>query len=442
MLEEYTIHNLFWKDVSAYFHLDPHLSQLQDLKFVHPLDWWREIHWTTPGIYILTGGRQIGKSTSTKLLIKHLLQEQLFSPQNVFYLPCDMIDDYHGLANKIRAFLEKTTSEVFLLILDEITFVRGWDRAIKALADEGKFRKGFCILTGSDSVILKEASARFPGRRGHAKKTDFEIYPLSFAEYVKLTSPELTNTEQINMEKLFQAFDRYLVCGGYLKAINDLASKGSLDHATVQTFEQWIRGDFEKRGKNTRYLQEVLAALNETVTSQITFTRLAQRTSGISTDTLIDYCSMLQRMNIIIILEAFDQNKMRGFPRKARKIHFADPFIAGVVSTWLYRERYIHKLQNKAALVESVVAANLARRYPVYYIKANGEVDLVVVKGREFVPVEVKWTSQIRRRDLKQIKKYSNSLITGRQMKPGQIEGIPTIPLPQFLLSADNYFRK
>lgn len=439
MKNEYLAHNLFWRDAQSFSELDPHLSQLVDLKFVHPLDWWREINWETPGIYILTGGRQIGKSTSTKLLIKHLLGEKRFAPQSMFYLPCDQIDDHHALSREIRSFLEQTDSEDFLLVLDEISFVREWDRAIKALADEGIFRKGFCVLTGSDSVILKEASSRFPGRRGQAEKVDFEIFPLSYGEYLKLTDGKLLDEAESRTEELFDALDRYLICGGYLKAINEFHSNGKLGLATQQTFEQWIRGDFEKRGKNSRHLEEILAALYETSTSQVTFSRLAQRTSGISTDTVISYCQMLQRMNIIVILEAFDQNSLRGFPKKARKIHFMDPFISGVIGSCLQRERYIHSKQDSAAMVESVVAANLGRRFPVYYIKAAGEVDIVALKGREFIPIEVKWTSQIRTRDLKQIKKYPNSILLARQMELGDIDGIPSIPLPIFLISPDVY---
>ncbi len=437
MISEYIIHNLYWEDPSAFAQGDPQLSQLRDLKFVHPLDWWREIDLDDAGIYILTGGRQIGKSTSLKLFIKHLLDENRILARNVFYLPCDQIDDHHQLSRIVRSFLGKTVEDDFLLVLDEITFVRGWDRTIKALADEGRFRKGSCILTGSDSVILKEAAARFPGRRGHAPKTDFEIHPLSFREYVELTAPSLLAAGEQEIDDLFDAFDRYLVCGGYLRAINDLESRAAPSEATRQTFEQWIRGDFDKRGKKTKYLEEILTVVYETSTSQITYSRLAEKTSGISKETLIDYCHMLERMGILHVLEAFDQNKLRGFPKKARKIHFSDPFIAGVIGSWLQRERYIDKLLEAPTLVESLVASNLRRVFPVYYIKAAGEVDVVVIKDREFIPIEVKWTKQTRVRDLKQIKKYPNAIILSMQRRQGEIDGIRTIPLPRFLISPD-----
>jgi predicted AAA+ superfamily ATPase len=441
MKEEYQIHNQYWSDPEAFLRQDPHLSQLEKLKFVHPLDWWRDIQWDQPGIYILTGGRQIGKSTSTKLLIQHAINEKIFSCENMFYFPCDQIDEHHQLSRVIRSFLEGVSKKEFLLVLDEITFVRDWDRAIKALADEGHFRTGFCILTGSDSVILKQAGYRFPGRRGEADRPDFELHPLDFHQFVELTQPALLDQPDLQIEKLFSAFDRYLICGGYLKAINEFWAKGELSQATTLTYEQWIKGDFSKRGKKTRYLEEVLTVLYQTASSQVTYTRLAQKTAGMSSDTLIDYCQMLLRMGIICILEAFDQNTLKGHLKKARKIHFADPFIAEVVGRWLERERYIDQKLAQPAIVESVVAANLSRHFPAYYIKAAGEIDLVVVKDRSFRPIEVKWGNQIRPRDFNQVKKYPNSVILTKQLQATNLEGVATMPLPLFLLSQETVFK-
>ncbi len=97
MLEQYARHNLFRESPAKFVREDPQLSSLKELAYVHPMDWWKGIAWNEPGIYLLTGGRQIGKTTSTKLLIKHALDKKLFSPQRIFYLPCDQIDDYHHL---------------------------------------------------------------------------------------------------------------------------------------------------------------------------------------------------------------------------------------------------------------------------------------------------------------------------------------------------------
>src|SRR3989338_8765886 len=94
MFDEYSNHNLFLKGMDLFLKHDPHLSPLSETPLVHPMDWWRKIDWQAPGIYLLTGGRQIGKTTSTKLLLKELLVTKRFPPQSIYYLPCDQIDTH------------------------------------------------------------------------------------------------------------------------------------------------------------------------------------------------------------------------------------------------------------------------------------------------------------------------------------------------------------
>ena len=85
MLETYANHNQFIKGLKNFTKLDPHLNALSQLKYQHSADWWKELKLNESGIYILTGGRQIGKSTSCKLLIKHCLQKKLLSKDSMFF---------------------------------------------------------------------------------------------------------------------------------------------------------------------------------------------------------------------------------------------------------------------------------------------------------------------------------------------------------------------
>lgn len=437
MIEEFMNHNLFWKDLELFKRQDPHLSFLKGLKFVHPLDWWREIDWSQPGIYLLTGGRQLGKTTSTKLLIDDSLKTNRFFPQNIFYLPCDQLESHLDLGRMIRLFLEQISGP-FLIIVDEVTYVREWDRAIKALADEGQFRRGFCIVTGSDSIILKEAMSRFPGRRGEAEKTDFHLTPLDFREYLELTDPPLLASG--NAEKLFEPFDAYLQCGGYLRAINNLHQQGTVSPATFATFEQWIRGDFEKRGKSSEQLCQILKALLETLGSQVTFSTLAQRIGEISKPTVIDYCQMLERLDILFDLQAYDQNKRIGFPRKARKFHFWDPFILETVSRWLRRDLHLkQEIDLTSVKVESVTASTFKRRFPTFYHKGKGEIDVVTLVYKKPVCLEVKWTGQIRSWDLEELQKKKPSFILTKISSPGILSGVQAIPLPLFLINFEKF---
>ena len=51
-------HNLFRESLLIFEEKDPHLYALSRLKYQHSSTWWANLSLDTPGIYILTGGRQ------------------------------------------------------------------------------------------------------------------------------------------------------------------------------------------------------------------------------------------------------------------------------------------------------------------------------------------------------------------------------------------------
>lgn len=61
MLEIGAVHNQFREDLAAFTARDPHLTQLAKLPYQHSSDWWKVLEPRLPGIYILTGGRQVDK---------------------------------------------------------------------------------------------------------------------------------------------------------------------------------------------------------------------------------------------------------------------------------------------------------------------------------------------------------------------------------------------
>lgn len=429
MLSSYLIHNQFKTSLEAFCQFDPHLHALSQLKYQYHPNWWAKLALDVPGIYILTGGRQIGKSTSCKLLIKHCVEQHIFPTENILYLPCDEIYDAKQLSDVLRDFLDTINSQLFLLIIDEVTFVKDWDRVIKALADEGYFERGLCVLTGSDTLILKEAAMRFPGRRGKAAQIDFHLYPLGFAEYVALR----TSSYSVSYQELQLFFQDYLICGGYLRAINDLAEYNKINESTFLTYEQWIRGDFLKQGKNEETLELLLETLLTVGVSQISYSSLTQKMGLVSKETCMDYCRLLQRMDILFNLKAYDQNKKQGFPRKARKFHFTDPFIYQTIHHWLKREGFKHAAYAESAQVEACVASHCHRYGRTFYFKGQGEVDIIWLTDVTTQAIEIKWTNQLRPSDLKTLKQFNNGLILLKTPHAGKIEEVKTLPVYQFL---------
>ena len=92
----------------------------------------------TDAILTLRGPRQIGKSTSMKLLIRNLLLESKIPKKHIFYFSLDRIEDYNQLYELIDCYIRNVrpgNPQRLYVFLDEISFVREWQRGVKALAD-------------------------------------------------------------------------------------------------------------------------------------------------------------------------------------------------------------------------------------------------------------------------------------------------------------------
>jgi predicted AAA+ superfamily ATPase len=450
----FSAYNSHLYGLDKYWELDNHLRSLKEQPYIyhHPLI--KELPRDIPGIYTLGGGRQIGKTTLLKQWIASLLEFNIKAESIAFYTG-ELIDDHHALVDLLQAFTNSQSSQENLyIIIDEITYVKDWDKGIKFAADAGYLRNCMVILTGSDLNLMQSARMTFPGRRGRADKIDFHIYPLSFKEYLKLCQalPDLENLlvssnelEDKQLDIIYREFNNYLAHGGYLTAINDIARDGVIAPATLKIYADWIRGDMLKRGKQEAYLKEILSAIMTSYTKQVGWTTLADHISIDSHKTVADYCELLATMDALFIQSAIMEDKLTAAPKKARKLTFTDPFIYHAVKQWLdpviqpYTriQSDIEDSLISSDLVEAVVSSQFRRYYPTYYIKAEGEIDVAYVALNKFWPIEVKWRNQLRPKDLKQIAKYKNARIYSKSYHTGLIDGIPIEPLPLALLKAD-----
>ncbi|MFV2073503.1 MAG: ATP-binding protein [Thermoanaerobaculales bacterium] len=432
---------------------DPQLRHLQGLPLTHRPPLLDQLPLDSPGIYILGGGRQVGKTTLLKLWMAQLL-DQGCPPESLLFLSGELIDDHHSLLRHLQeALAEMPDDQTVRLILDEVTYIRDWDRAVKYAADAGLLDRTVLMITGSDLALLQTARAHFPGRRGHENVVDFHLRPLSFRETFALEHgddalQELAGAETDEpaeaVETAFAAFDRYLAHGGYLTAINDIATGGAIRVATLATYADWIRGDVSKSGKSEHFLREILGAILRRIGTQVTWNSLVKELSIDHPKTVADYMELLTSMDAVFIQPALIEDRLVGAPKKARKIMFTDPFIFHAIQAWIkptadpYADLILPTLgepSRAGRLAEAVAATHYARHWPTYYIKGSaGEVDVAWVAEGGFWPVEIKWSESIRPKDLKQIKKYPNGRILTRSRSSSTAWGLPTTPLPLALL--------
>jgi predicted AAA+ superfamily ATPase len=447
MKEEFQIHNLFRESPERFFKEDPHLRRaaLQPFSYVSPLVDTPEF--LLPGILMVTGGRQVGKTTCLKQFIAKLLREELVAPDHISFLAGELIRDDTELRREISSE-QAGKSGWQVIVIDEISYVKDWDKAVKFLADAGSLEQVTLILTGSDCAILREAMKRFAGRRGRSAEVDFVFHPLSFSETVLLKKPELSEflkacraqggvtvlpAYQEHAQQLEALFEEYLVHGGYLTAIADFIRGGRVEDATYRTYAEWLRGDILKHNRQEKYLLELLRGLLKTYATQISWGSLAKELSIDHHKTVSDYVSILEDMNAVIVQEALAEHTLSAAPKKAKKLYFEDPFIFHAV------ERMLGRIEPDSApnLVETIAVAQFKRQFgKIYYIKGHkGEVDIAYLQKESFFPVEIKWTTQLRPEELKQIMVYPNGLILGRQRGAAQVAHVPCIPLIYYLLT-------
>ena len=268
------------------------------------------------------------------------------------------------------------------------------------------------------------------------------VVVLAVDEIERLISSDM-EPDDLLINKLYDEFDSYLVHGGFLTAMNDMAMHQSILPATFSTYSDWIRGDMLKRHKQEHYLYEILGAIVKRYGSQVTWNALARDLSIDHPQTVSDYVALLESMDAVFIQPALLEDKLAAAPKKARKLIFSDPFIFHAVRAWLnpcqdpFEQQVVPALNNSdwaARLTEACVVIHYRRKFPTYYIKAKGEIDIAYIDKNRFWPVEIKWTKQLRPKELKQISKYPNSLILTRSKQIGEIRNIPTMPLPLALL--------
>ncbi len=445
-------HNTHLENPGHFQDRDPQLRQLQKQVYVHKPALLDQLPHRLPGIYTVGGGRQIGKTTLLKQWMAKLLGDGT-PPSAIVFFSGELIGDHRTLYRLLQTHLATMPTDALSYVLvDEVSYIRDWDKAVKYAADAGLLENVVLVLTGSDLALIQEARMTFPGRRGQAETVDFHLYPLSFKEVVLLKgaikdlsafdssntdiSPDLSDT-------LFAEFNRYLIHGGFLTAINDYASSGSIQVATLNTYSDWIRGDMIKRGKQEHYLREILATIIKRYNTQVTWNALARDLSIDHPATVADYAALLVTMDALFIQAALLESKLAPAPKKARKLMFTDPFIFHAIRSWLWPDADPFKTQILTAiddsilcshLVEACVTTHYRRYYSTYYIKAEGEIDIAYVHENRFWPIEIKWTEQLRPKDLKQIAKYPNSRIFSKSRQRGKINDIDMTPLPVALL--------
>lgn len=440
-------HNPWWRRPEFILE-DNFIAELERQKYPYYHPFYRGFPLDKDGIVTLRGPRRIGKTTLLKLLIKKILLEKKINKENVFFYPCDTISNFKELEEVLVSYLNyirpKNDYRLFIF-LDEISFVREWQRAIKLLADTGKLKNTLVLITGSNILDLKFSSERLPGRRGKVFPWDINFLPLTFNEFINLVNPKLLEAQLFASLSLLPQFQKlfadYLLCGGFPATINEYFAKGYIADQTYEIFLNWIEGDLHRVGKSEISSYQIITRLFSHLTSQTSFYKLSREAGIASHTTVEEYLEILEKMYILFRLPYFSLPQKQVFIRKNSKLYFSDPFIFNALKAKVSRfsqeafrfsREYISDLSVRPALVENAVSYHLHQFLPALYFGKGSddkEIDFIGFFKGKYSFFEVKYQEDVDYREFLWAKEIlgRNKLIvlTKNDFQEGKINLVP-----------------
>lgn len=253
-------------------------------------------------IKVITGVRRCGKSCLMQTIAKEL-EDQGVNSENIVYINLDKrgfksIKKVDELEKAIDDLC--TPQGVKYLFIDEIQNVEGFEEVINAFREEEEYS---IFITGSNSYLLSgELVTKLTGRY-----IEFEMYPLTFEEYLKMK--EFLKLE-INSD-ITEELEKYIIEGGFPKTLSytTIEDKRSYVKSIIEEiFEKDIRRRVKIKDVASFNAIQTYIINNFGATTSLTniLTDLHNAGSSITRETLSKYIQVLIDSKIIYKCERFD----------------------------------------------------------------------------------------------------------------------------------------
>jgi len=258
-------------------------------------------------IIVIYGARQVGKTTLIKTILKNDFGK-------VLEINADQLKYRDILSSADLTQIKRLVSGYDLLFIDEAQQVPDIGLNLKIIKDNVPDLK--IIATGSSSFELaNKISEPLTGR-----KWTFTLFPISLLELSDFKNPfeldsELTDFLTFGMYPEVFSYENRLDKMDYLKEIIE-----SFFYKDVLTLSQI---------KNSGKIYELLQLLAYQIGSPVSYSELGRKL-GLSTDTVISYIDLLEKVFVIYRLPGFSRN-LRKEITKNKKVYFYDTGIRNAV---------------------------------------------------------------------------------------------------------------
>jgi predicted AAA+ superfamily ATPase len=357
-----------------------------------------------PGLIMVRGARQLGKSTWLESALKATVMQH--GPGSAVYLNGDSLLNADALAHQLALYVplldgSRHTPRIFI---DEITAVPAWERAIKTSYDSGLTRKVLIITTGSKAVDLRRGTERLPGRKGRLERSNYIYTPISYAQFQRRCRDKIEGNLVV----------AYMLTAGSPLAINALISEGQLPPYIFELVRDWILGECAAQGRSRNLLTWVCQQLLLRGGSPVPLNALARDSGAANNTTVRGYVELLADLLCLSESVPIDANSRRPLPRKPQKYHWINTLTAlsfsssGVRSTADFlalpqaeQGRWYEWLVAQELWRRAAIAGSAQPELQYHYQAAGHEIDFYLgdqhwleVKRGAFNPLEFGWFAQ------------------------------------------------
>jgi len=349
---------------------------------------------------VLLGPRRVGKT----ILIQHIIADLLargVDATRIAYVEMDHPLLHGQSLEALIGLIEQSTPQrdgIRYLFFDEIQSHKDWEKHLKPLVDHRPDLR--ILVSGSAAAALKRQSTE----SGAGRFTDFLLPPLTFSEYLNLSSqtPGIREEEPglyalDDMALLNDQFADYVSYGGYPEL--------ALSEVVRENPERFVKSDIVDKVllrdlphlygiQDIQELNSLFTLLAFNTGEEVSSDQLSQR-SGVSKPTIQKYIEYLEAAFLVKRIFRVDQDGKRYQRERSFKIYLTnsamytglfgsrtpdEPEFGHLVETALFAQRF-H--QN--------VRLNYAR-----WGKNDHEVDLVEISAnlKPVTAIEIKWSDK------------------------------------------------
>ena len=386
----------------------------------------------TPFVKILTGVRRCGKSTILKMIMERLKTERNIPEDRIISCRFDSMEYEDMTAKQLYTLLKDQLSSTgrTYLFLDEVQEIKGWEKVVNSLASDFDVD---LYITGSNSRMMSSEIATYLTGR----YVSFRIFTLSFGEYLMFKS-KFANVGEPKTE-----LANYVRLGGFPATHLQAYSQDEIYTIVRDIYNSTIFSDIVKRNQVRkidqleRVVKYTFSNVGNTFSAKSIADYLKSERRSLDNETVYSYLDKLEKAYLLHRCSRYDLQG-KEILKTQEKFYLADVALRYSVLGY--------NADSVASSLENIVYLELCRRgYTVYVGKtSDGEIDFVAVRQNEKIYVQVTQEINSEKTEKREYNRlleipdnYPKFVLTTDEFAGGNYEGIKTMHIADFLLSAE-----